>query len=219
MKFTAVVSLLLATSAFAQTTPLGFTPATNKTLDVYYGTQYISPGIIVRKSSMSARCEGRNNYANANQSRKELLSSVSATRHLAGNTYLQWSVCCKITFAKVIIITPWRHRWFSERPYNNCLACPSAGLYSIWQQAERHVCPHYDSYNAFVILWSCASCWRASHSSLRILAAWAASKLRGTGCAQTSRQQPIRDRLAKVHSGCRAQSADCWKLSASEEWG
>ena len=89
MKFTAVVSLLLATSAFAQTTPLGFTPATNKTLDVYYGTQYISPGIIVRKSSMSARCEGRNNYANANQSRKELLSSVSATRHLAGNTYLQ----------------------------------------------------------------------------------------------------------------------------------
>ncbi|RYN24706.1 hypothetical protein AA0119_g4495 [Alternaria tenuissima] len=50
MKFTAVVSLLLATSAFAQTTPLGFTPATNKTLDVYYGTQYISPGIIVRKS-------------------------------------------------------------------------------------------------------------------------------------------------------------------------
>ncbi|RYN40989.1 hypothetical protein AA0113_g3664 [Alternaria arborescens] len=50
MKFTAVVSLLLATSAFAQTTPSGFTPATNKTLDVYYGTQYISPGIIVRKS-------------------------------------------------------------------------------------------------------------------------------------------------------------------------
>ncbi|KAF7674148.1 hypothetical protein GT037_007914 [Alternaria burnsii] len=50
MKFTNVVSLLLAASAFAQTTPSGFTPATNETLDVYYGTQYISPGIVVRKS-------------------------------------------------------------------------------------------------------------------------------------------------------------------------
>lgn len=89
MKFTAVVSLLLAASAFAQTTPSGFTPATNETLDVYYGTQYISPGIVVRKSSMSARYEGRNNYANDDQSRKELLSLVLATRHLAGNTYLQ----------------------------------------------------------------------------------------------------------------------------------
>ncbi|KAG9196519.1 hypothetical protein G6011_01640 [Alternaria panax] len=51
MKLTAVVSSFsLAGSAFAQTTPSGFTPATNATLDVYYGTQYISPGIIVRKS-------------------------------------------------------------------------------------------------------------------------------------------------------------------------
>ncbi|KAL1793194.1 hypothetical protein ACET3X_008176 [Alternaria dauci] len=50
MKFTAVTSLFLAASALAQTTPSGFTPATNGTLDVYYGTQYISPGIIVRKS-------------------------------------------------------------------------------------------------------------------------------------------------------------------------
>jgi len=58
MKFTTIVSsLVLAASATAQTTPSGFTPATNATLDVYYGTQYISPGLIVKKSSMSPICE------------------------------------------------------------------------------------------------------------------------------------------------------------------
>jgi hypothetical protein len=52
MKFTTIVSsLFLAASALAQTTPVGFTPATNATLDVYYGTQYISPGLVVKKSS------------------------------------------------------------------------------------------------------------------------------------------------------------------------
>ncbi|KAI4678156.1 uncharacterized protein J4E88_006676 [Alternaria novae-zelandiae] len=52
MKFTTIASLLvLAASAIAQTTPSGFTPATNATLDVYYGTQYISPSLIVKKSS------------------------------------------------------------------------------------------------------------------------------------------------------------------------
>ncbi|KAI4708762.1 hypothetical protein J4E89_006821 [Alternaria sp. Ai002NY15] len=52
MKFTTIASsLVLAASAIAQTTPSGFTPATNATLDVYYGTQYISPGLIVKKSS------------------------------------------------------------------------------------------------------------------------------------------------------------------------
>jgi hypothetical protein len=54
MKFSTVASsLVLAVSAFAQTTPSGFTPATNATLDVYYGTQYISPGLLVKKSSTS----------------------------------------------------------------------------------------------------------------------------------------------------------------------
>jgi hypothetical protein len=52
MKFTTIVSsLFLAAPAFAQTTPVGFTPATNATLDVYYGTTYISPGLLVKKSS------------------------------------------------------------------------------------------------------------------------------------------------------------------------
>lgn len=32
---------------------LGFTPAVNNTLDVYYGTQYITPGLMVKKSSGS----------------------------------------------------------------------------------------------------------------------------------------------------------------------
>ncbi|KAH3988021.1 hypothetical protein HBH92_061850 [Parastagonospora nodorum] len=50
MKFTTLIpSILLATPALAQT-PTGFTPSTNITLDVYYGTQYISPGLIVKKS-------------------------------------------------------------------------------------------------------------------------------------------------------------------------
>jgi hypothetical protein len=54
MKFSTVASsLVLTVSAFAQTTPSGFTPATNATLDVYYGTQYISPGLLVKKSSTS----------------------------------------------------------------------------------------------------------------------------------------------------------------------
>lgn len=53
MKLTAAISsLLLAVQAFAQSTPSGFTPAVNATLDVYYGTQYISPGLVVKKSSM-----------------------------------------------------------------------------------------------------------------------------------------------------------------------
>jgi hypothetical protein len=53
MKFvTVMVPLLMAMSAFTQTTPAGFTPATNVTLDIYYGTQYISPGILVKKSGM-----------------------------------------------------------------------------------------------------------------------------------------------------------------------
>jgi hypothetical protein len=43
-------SLLLAAPSLAQT-PSGFTPGTNATLDVYYGTQYISPGLVVKKSS------------------------------------------------------------------------------------------------------------------------------------------------------------------------
>ena len=49
MKFTTLISSILATPALAQT-PTGFTPSTNITLDVYYGTQYISPGLIVKKS-------------------------------------------------------------------------------------------------------------------------------------------------------------------------
>ncbi|KAJ4370452.1 hypothetical protein N0V83_004970 [Neocucurbitaria cava] len=50
MKFTAALSsLLLAVPAFAQT-PSGFTPSVNTTLDVYYGTQYVSPGLVVKKS-------------------------------------------------------------------------------------------------------------------------------------------------------------------------
>jgi hypothetical protein len=52
MKFSTVVStFLLAAPTLAQTTPSGFAPAANVTLDVYYGTQYISPGLIVKKSS------------------------------------------------------------------------------------------------------------------------------------------------------------------------
>lgn len=51
MKFTiAIASGLLAVPALAQT-PATFTPGTNATLDVYYGTQYISPGLIIKKSS------------------------------------------------------------------------------------------------------------------------------------------------------------------------
>jgi hypothetical protein len=42
-------SLLLAVPSLAQT-PSGFAPGTNATLDVYYGTQYISPGLVVKKS-------------------------------------------------------------------------------------------------------------------------------------------------------------------------
>jgi hypothetical protein len=54
MKVTTILSsMLLAVPALAQT-PSGFTPGTNVTLDVYYGTQYISPGLIIKKSSRSS---------------------------------------------------------------------------------------------------------------------------------------------------------------------
>jgi hypothetical protein len=53
MKVTTILSsLLLAVPSLART-PSGFTPGTNETLDVYYGTQYISPGLIIKKSSRS----------------------------------------------------------------------------------------------------------------------------------------------------------------------
>ncbi|KAF2281032.1 PEBP-like protein [Westerdykella ornata] len=52
MLFSAVVSsaLLFGGGAVAQSTPPGFVPAVNKTLDVYYGSTYITPGLLVRKS-------------------------------------------------------------------------------------------------------------------------------------------------------------------------
>ncbi|CAO2649085.1 Nn.00g100340.m01.CDS01 [Neocucurbitaria sp. VM-36] len=51
MKLTAALSsLLLVVPAFAQSTPSDFNPVANSTLDVYYGTQYISPGLVVKKS-------------------------------------------------------------------------------------------------------------------------------------------------------------------------
>ncbi|KAF2708540.1 PEBP-like protein [Pleomassaria siparia CBS 279.74] len=52
MLFTTVAAILFAGTAFAQT-PAGFAPAVNKTLDVYYGTTYITPGLLVKKSSVS----------------------------------------------------------------------------------------------------------------------------------------------------------------------
>lgn len=47
---TIATTLALAASALAQNTPAGFTPTSNKTLDVYFGTTYITPGLLVRKS-------------------------------------------------------------------------------------------------------------------------------------------------------------------------
>ncbi|KAF1950703.1 PEBP-like protein [Byssothecium circinans] len=53
MLFTTLISsLVLVGTALAQTPP-GFSPAVNKTLDVYYGTTYITPGLMVKKSSAS----------------------------------------------------------------------------------------------------------------------------------------------------------------------
>lgn len=51
MLYATLSVLMLFGGALAQTTPPGFMPAVNKTLDVYYGTQYISPGLLVKKSS------------------------------------------------------------------------------------------------------------------------------------------------------------------------
>ncbi|KAF2658248.1 PEBP-like protein [Lophiostoma macrostomum CBS 122681] len=54
MHFIALTSsLLLAGAVLAQQTPAGFTPAVDKPLDVYYGTTYISPGLLVKKSAVA----------------------------------------------------------------------------------------------------------------------------------------------------------------------
>lgn len=51
MLFSVVSTILLAgATAFAQTTPEGFTPSANATLDVYYGTTYVSPGAMIKRS-------------------------------------------------------------------------------------------------------------------------------------------------------------------------
>ncbi|KAL6156254.1 hypothetical protein ACJQWK_09670 [Exserohilum turcicum] len=47
---TIVASLLFVVPILTQTTPDGFLLVANKTLDVYYGGQYISPGTLVKKS-------------------------------------------------------------------------------------------------------------------------------------------------------------------------
>ncbi|KAF2178583.1 PEBP-like protein [Zopfia rhizophila CBS 207.26] len=52
MLFYTIASLLLAATTLAQTTPAGFTPSTNMTLDVYYGSTYITPGLMMKKSSV-----------------------------------------------------------------------------------------------------------------------------------------------------------------------
>jgi hypothetical protein len=52
MLFTLLTSSLLFGSAIAQSTPAGFLPAVNQTLDVYYGTTYITPGLMVKKSGI-----------------------------------------------------------------------------------------------------------------------------------------------------------------------
>ncbi|KAF2749813.1 PEBP-like protein [Sporormia fimetaria CBS 119925] len=44
-------ALVLAGSALAQSTPPAFLPAVNSTLDVYYGTTYVTPGLMLRKSA------------------------------------------------------------------------------------------------------------------------------------------------------------------------
>lgn len=54
MLFTTLISsLVIVGRVLAQTTPPGFTPAVNKTLDVFYGTQVITPGLMVKKSSVA----------------------------------------------------------------------------------------------------------------------------------------------------------------------
>lgn len=55
MKLFTAASLLLVGTAFAQVVPEGFTPAPNATLDVYYGTEYVTPGKMLKKSSMKRR--------------------------------------------------------------------------------------------------------------------------------------------------------------------
>lgn len=50
MLLTSIVStVLLAGAALAQT-PTGFLPSVNKTLDVYFGTTYVTPGLMMKKS-------------------------------------------------------------------------------------------------------------------------------------------------------------------------
>jgi hypothetical protein len=51
MLFTAVASLLFASTALAQSVPTAFGVAVNKTLDLYFGTQYITPGLMIKRSS------------------------------------------------------------------------------------------------------------------------------------------------------------------------
>ncbi|KAF2263606.1 PEBP-like protein [Lojkania enalia] len=55
MLFATLASILaLAGTTLAQT-PAGFAPSVNKTLDVYYGSTYITPGLMVRKSSTASK--------------------------------------------------------------------------------------------------------------------------------------------------------------------
>ncbi|KAF1845906.1 PEBP-like protein [Cucurbitaria berberidis CBS 394.84] len=85
MKFTAALSsLLLAAPAFAQTTPPGFTPVANQILDIYYGTQYITPGLVVKKSvTQKAPVIG---VANGTLTGKYLLAMIDIDGSQGGKT-------------------------------------------------------------------------------------------------------------------------------------
>jgi phosphatidylethanolamine-binding protein len=50
MLLTTVASILLAATTAVAQTPSGFTPAVTNHLDVYYGSTYITPGLMMKKS-------------------------------------------------------------------------------------------------------------------------------------------------------------------------
>ncbi|KAF2737871.1 PEBP-like protein, partial [Polyplosphaeria fusca] len=84
MLFTTIASLLLAAGTAVAQTPSGFTPAVTSHLDVYYGSTYITPGLMMKKSAVAK--QPVIGVTNGNLTGKYLLAMIDIDVKGSGST-------------------------------------------------------------------------------------------------------------------------------------
>lgn len=177
MKFTATLStFLLAVSALAQSTPPGFTPATNVTLDVYYGTQYISPGLIIKKSSTLLPRRAVHTRTNTNTppgTQKAPVIGLTNTT-LSGKYLLAMiGTSTSPSPSHALNLTHARHRRLLQQQSHHRPARPPPRLHRGLPRhnPKRHNGTQNHRHDAVLVLRPCATSRPDADASLRVLAA------------------------------------------------